>query len=831
MRFKNKWLNRVTAAVLSIGMALTPAVMNSGVTYADVKDIESPIPVVRSEMKRFAPSTQTEIVTLGESKYEITATVSRDSVELQVGEEVELEVTLTANIVDATSSNAIAAVANQFTWVSNASNVVVIEDGTNKAKVVCPEIPGGAFITVGVDIAEAVFAVGTEIIMDESLPEEEPSVILVPLSATIAVRQTVQLTPEFLNSDGLGTEVKGYYSDKPEVATVDKDGLVKAVGVGTATITGTFIIDGKEYQETSEIIVTAENTDAPVTPEITLDKTNLTLVKYNNVYDHDTLSVKPEGRQYEWKSSNDDIVSVYEDTYKNGRISTGDKVGTAVVTVTDKETKKSASCTIKVVKINPLSIPRAIEVGQEVSLNFDVEPAGENISQYITLTSENPKIIDIVRNTTIKGLKTGTSRLKIRRKNNEHLYLFTVVVTERGKKISADENEYYSDIDFDKIEVGDSEKYLKSLGEDQIVELKDEELMRIEIELDLNKEIWTPAKNLAESVKLPLKENEKALVYVQSSCSSAKLKAVSETRLYPTELVFEAKPYANIYDAKSGEWIRKDEYIENKYLTGEKVWFRLPIPVEITEKYAQIIHKSEGYQDEKISNLEIKRLKAENTEGDIVDTAYIEVPATHFSTFEVTFTDEKVDENKDHSSSGNSSNSSSGSSSGSSNSGSSSSGGSSNSGSSSSGSSSSSSSGSSGGGSSSGGSSRSYTYRGTEKAAQWAQDSRGWRFQNADETYVTNRWIELSWNEKSAWYRFNEQGYMVTGWFKDGDGNWYFMNDRADGTQGAMVTGWHQIAGNWYYFRVTAGGPVGSLVMNATTPDGYKVDGNGVWIQ
>ena len=96
---------------------------------------------------------------------------------------------------------------------------------------------------------------------------------------------------------------------------------------------------------------------------------------------------------------------------------------------------------------------------------------------------------------------------------------------------------------------------------------------------------------------------------------------------------------------------------------------------------------------------------------------------------------------------------------------------------------------------------------------------------------MTNRWIELSWNEKSAWYRFNEQGYMVTGWFKDGDGNWYFMNDRADGTQGAMVTGWHQIAGKWYYFRVTEGGPVGSLVMNATTPDGYKVDGNGVWIQ
>ena len=57
------------------------------------------------------------------------------------------------------------------------------------------------------------------------------------------------------------------------------------------------------------------------------------------------------------------------------------------------------------------------------------------------------------------------------------------------------------------------------------------------------------------------------------------------------------------------------------------------------------------------------------------------------------------------------------------------------------------------------------------------------------------------------------------------------MNDRADGTQGSMVTGWRQIAGKWYYFRVTAGGPKGSLVVNATTPDGYKVDGNGAWIQ
>ena len=46
-----------------------------------------------------------------------------------------------------------------------------------------------------------------------------------------------------------------------------------------------------------------------------------------------------------------------------------------------------------------------------------------------------------------------------------------------------------------------------------------------------------------------------------------------------------------------------------------------------------------------------------------------------------------------------------------------------------------------------------------------------------------------------------------------------------------MYTGWHQIEGKWYYFRENAGGPAGSLVVNGTTPDGYTVDANGVWVQ
>ena len=41
-----------------------------------------------------------------------------------------------------------------------------------------------------------------------------------------------------------------------------------------------------------------------------------------------------------------------------------------------------------------------------------------------------------------------------------------------------------------------------------------------------------------------------------------------------------------------------------------------------------------------------------------------------------------------------------------------------------------------------------------------------------------------------------------------------------------MQTGWKQLDGNWYYFKAD-----GSLLKNATTSDGYKVNEEGVWKQ
>ncbi|WP_247946384.1 MBL fold metallo-hydrolase [Streptococcus oralis] len=100
--------------------------------------------------------------------------------------------------------------------------------------------------------------------------------------------------------------------------------------------------------------------------------------------------------------------------------------------------------------------------------------------------------------------------------------------------------------------------------------------------------------------------------------------------------------------------------------------------------------------------------------------------------------------------------------------------------------------------------------------------------------------MQTGWKWSDNHYRyFESNGAMKTGWIKD-KGVWYYLNPE-DGIMlvglhkvngehyyfdetGAMETGWKQIDSNWYYFQAD-----GSLLKNATTPDGYKVNEEGIW--
>ena len=75
----------------------------------------------------------------------------------------------------------------------------------------------------------------------------------------------------------------------------------------------------------------------------------------------------------------------------------------------------------------------------------------------------------------------------------------------------------------------------------------------------------------------------------------------------------------------------------------------------------------------------------------------------------------------------------------------------------------------------------------------WHLDNTGWWYENADGSYPKDEWKKIN----GKWYHFKKDGYMSKSqWI----GNYYV------GTDGAML-------------------------VNTTTPDGYKVDENGKWIE
>lgn len=120
------------------------------------------------------------------------------------------------------------------------------------------------------------------------------------------------------------------------------------------------------------------------------------------------------------------------------------------------------------------------------------------------------------------------------------------------------------------------------------------------------------------------------------------------------------------------------------------------------------------------------------------------------------------------------------------------------------------------------------------KYGHWIRSGSRWWFKHSDGSYTTNDWEKID----GVWYRFDNSGWMQTGWVKDGswyyidgsgamktgwlkdNGSWYYLQD-----SGAMKTGWMNVSGKWYYAYSS-----GALAINTTTPDGYRVNYNGEWV-
>ena len=173
----------------------------------------------------------------------------------------------------------------------------------------------------------------------------------------------------------------------------------------------------------------------------------------------------------------------------------------------------------------------------------------------------------------------------------------------------------------------------------------------------------------------------------------------------------------------------------------------------------------------------------------------------------------------------------------------------------------------------------------SSNTSQWVSENTGnekgtgWKLKSDNGAYITgtittdadgNVKEQVAWAQvNGSWYAFGADGYADSGWVKDEAGEgWYYVdinsgmqtgwhndiNDEAtyfmDIISGKMLTGWNLIEGKWYYFNEIANTstwqrdeltgewvytgsealPFGAMFKNTTTPDGYIVDENGVWI-
>ena len=101
----------------------------------------------------------------------------------------------------------------------------------------------------------------------------------------------------------------------------------------------------------------------------------------------------------------------------------------------------------------------------------------------------------------------------------------------------------------------------------------------------------------------------------------------------------------------------------------------------------------------------------------------------------------------------------------------------------------------------------------------WNCNPTGWWYCTdvANKYYYKSEWKQIEYE----WYSFDDQGYArASKWIQD-NGKWYWLKPDCKMAKSC----WLWINGECYCFAAD-----GSLYVNTTTPDGYKVDESGAWI-
>lgn len=211
-------------------------------------------------------------------------------------------------------------------------------------------------------------------------------------------------TPEAAKADELVDKLgMSYTSSDPNVLTVDENGNITAVGIGTAEVAMSSK-DGK--------ITTSKVVEVVVTP-VSLDMVDrITLTKEKNSKAKLEAVVQPEDATHveiEFTSSNEDVATVNSD----GEINAVD-VGEATITASIKETDLTAECVVTVVpdieSIELSDTSLKLKKDGTAQLTATANPEGASIDG-IAFASDAPDVATVDEKGNVTAIADGKATI------------------------------------------------------------------------------------------------------------------------------------------------------------------------------------------------------------------------------------------------------------------------------------------------------------------------------------------------------------------------------------------------------------------------------------
>ena len=211
-------------------------------------------------------------------------------------------------------------------------------------------------------------------------------------------------TPEAAKADELVDKLgMSYTSSDPNVLTVDENGNITAVGIGTAEVAMSSK-DGK--------ITTSKVAEVVVTP-VSLDMVDrITLTKEKNSKAKLEAVVQPEDATHveiEFTSSNEDVATVNSD----GEINAVD-VGEATITASIKETDLTAECVVTVVpdieSIELSDTSLKLKKDGTAQLTATANPEGASIDG-IAFASDAPDVATVDEKGNVTAIADGKATI------------------------------------------------------------------------------------------------------------------------------------------------------------------------------------------------------------------------------------------------------------------------------------------------------------------------------------------------------------------------------------------------------------------------------------